>query len=159
MHSCKCPSLDLIWPLFTFLSRNYFFGKYSRYRLTRPFVSLLLNPVRDSSSPVFHSWHEILIKRDIKGIKCAVIVWAVARATRFAKGPARISCVSVKPLELATIIANVITFSRWRKKKCHVPRRLFKAMTDIMFVSRSEGQIKKNDSCIDGKLWLIFLSH
>lgn len=80
-------------------SHNYFFGKYSPYRLIRPLVSLLLNPVRDSSPPhfssVFHSRHEILIKRDIKGIKCAVIVWAT-RATRFAKGSARISYASVK---------------------------------------------------------------
>jgi len=46
-----CPLLGLIWLLFTFLTRNYFFGKYSPYRLIRPLVSLLLNPVRDSSSP------------------------------------------------------------------------------------------------------------
>lgn len=82
-----CPLLGLIWLLFTFLTRNYFFGKYSPYRLIRPLVSLLLNPaipLRRASS-IFHSWHEILIKRDIKGIKCAVIVWAATRANTVRK--------------------------------------------------------------------------
>lgn len=67
---------------------------------------------------VFHFWHEVLIKRDIKGIKCAVILWAVARGTRSAKRPARISFVSTRaPWTRSYDYCDRDSFARRMRKK------------------------------------------